>query len=77
LLSDSTGLDQVLDFDFSARPRIVELGLDKSRIVIAVLSFQSLLQSKQRTRIPWIAIEVRPEDFLGACGIAIDQKRGA
>src|SRR5579863_8310923 len=73
----SAGLDKVIDFDFSTRPRIVEFGLDKAGVIGSVLCFQRLLQSKQRTRISGIAIEVGAENFLRACGVAIDQKRAA
>src|ERR1700686_4320366 len=61
----------------TAFPRGVELLLNESGIVVALLLQQRLLQAEERTWIAGISIEIFAEDFLRSWGVSAQQQRAA
>src|SRR5882672_3254230 len=57
-----------------AFPRCLKQFVHELRVVSSILRFEGLTQSKERTRVTWIALQVFTEDFLRLCRISADQE---
>src|ERR1700693_4952574 len=65
---------QRLAFPF---PRSLKLLLNKSRVILALLLQQNLMQSPQGPRIPRIPVEVIAKHFFRTGGVSIHPQRRA